>query len=47
MSFQFSTLGSEDTALMQKWANDISNLSYLNDLKNEFDSIAINRLYKP
>ncbi len=27
---------------MQKWANDISNLSYLNDLKNEFDSIAIN-----
>lgn len=40
--FSILNISSEDTELMQKWANDISNLSYLNDLKNEFDSIAIN-----
>nr|WP_233749945.1 hypothetical protein [Mycoplasmopsis agalactiae] len=35
-------INSEEPSLMQKWASNTNNLSYLGDLKNEFDSIAIN-----
>ncbi|CBH40509.1 MAG2810 family protein [Mycoplasmopsis agalactiae] len=40
--FMTLNINSEEPSLMQKWASDTNNLSYLSDLKNEFDSIAIN-----
>ncbi|UUM25804.1 hypothetical protein NQV05_01530 [Mycoplasmopsis agalactiae] len=40
--FMTLNINSEELSLMQKWASDTNNLSYLSDLKNEFDSIAIN-----
>ncbi|WP_331706679.1 MAG2810 family protein [Mycoplasmopsis agalactiae] len=40
--FMSLNINSEEPSLMQKWASYTNNLSYLSDLKNEFDSIAIN-----
>ncbi|MCE6061561.1 hypothetical protein J8A71_01445 [Mycoplasmopsis agalactiae] len=40
--FMTLNINSEEPSLMQKWASDTNNLSYLSDLKNEFDSITIN-----